>query len=66
MASGKILVAWDHAGKLNIQTSLPINDSHGRKEIIEKLLDAARAVNNSGSTLVMPAPSGTQLLGGVT
>lgn len=63
MNSGKIVVEWDAAGHLNIRSSLSLTESGAKKMAIEKLLDAARAVNNQGTSLVMPLPNSTRLLG---
>ena len=61
--SGKIVVEWDSAGHLNIRSSLSLGESGNKKVAIEKLLDAARAVNNQGTSLVMPARNSTRLIG---
>ncbi len=62
MNSGTIVVEWDVAGHLTIKASFSMNDSHGRKVAIEKLLDAARAVNDQGTSLLLPPTSSTRLL----
>jgi hypothetical protein len=59
--TGTIAVSWDADGHLNIKCSLSLNDSHGRKLAIEKLLDAARAVNNQGVSLAMPTANSTRI-----
>jgi hypothetical protein len=64
MNSGSVLVEWDAAGHLNIKTSLNMNDSAGKKTAIEKLLDAARAINNQGTSLTIPGGNSTRLFSG--
>jgi hypothetical protein len=61
MSSGTVVVEWDSLGHLNIKSSLSINDSENKKMVIDKLLDAARAVNNQGTSLVLPAPNSTRV-----
>ncbi len=62
MTTGTILVEWDADGHLTIKASMSMNDSHGRKVAIEKLLDAARAVNGQGTSLMLPPTSSTRLV----
>jgi hypothetical protein len=65
VSSDSITVSWDAAGHLNIRSSLALTTSDGKKLAIEKLLDAARAINQQGTSLVMPLPNSTRLLGNV-
>ena len=62
MTTGSILVEWDAQGRLNIKSSASLSSGEARKAAIDKLLDAARAINNQGTPLVMPATSGVRLL----
>ncbi len=62
MNQGTIVVEWDAAGHLTIKGSFSMNDSTGRKVAIEKLLDAARAINNQGTSLMLPPTSSTRLV----
>ncbi len=62
MTTDTIVVEWDTTGHLTIKASFSVNDSHGRKVAIEKLLDAARAVNGQGTSLLLPPTSSTRLL----
>jgi hypothetical protein len=62
MGSGSVIVEWDAAGHLNIKSSLPLVASENKKAVIDKLLDAARAVNGLGTTLEMPNLSGARIL----
>ncbi len=64
MSSGTVTVEWDAAGHLNIRASFSLNDSTGRKEAIEKLLDAARAINNQGTPSGLHEISSTRLFTG--
>jgi len=60
--SGTITVRWDAAGHLTIQCSESLNGSENKKAAIDKLLDAARAINNQGTALEMPNLSSTRIL----
>lgn len=62
MIHGSILVEWDSQGRLNIKTSLNLNGSDGKKACIEKLLDAARAVNDQGTHLILPPTSSSRVV----
>ncbi len=64
MRSGSITVEWDADGHLNIRSTLSMNDSASRKECIEKLLDAARAINNQGTPTGLHEVSSTRLFTG--
>lgn len=65
MSSGSIVVQWDASGHLNIKSSQSLQTGDGKKMAIEKLLDAARAINDQGTSLVMPPPASTRILGNV-
>ncbi len=54
MNIGTIVVEWDATGHLNIKASFSLNGSENKKAAIDKLLDAARAINNQGTALEMP------------
>jgi hypothetical protein len=66
MLPGKIMVEWEADGRLHIKTSLPMNATDGKRMAVRVLLDAAKAINDTGSSLIdMPvglAPS--RILGG--
>ncbi len=62
MSSGTIVVEWDAAGHLTIKASMSMNDSASRKLAIDRLLDAARAVNGQGTSLMLPPISSTRLV----
>ncbi len=59
---GTVVVEWDAQGHLNIKASLALGDSKGRKEAIEKLLDAARAINAQGTPLFLPGGNSTRII----
>ncbi len=61
LTAGSILVEWDAAGRLDIKTSLNINLGDGKKAALEKLLDAARAINGQGTSLVQHPPAGLRI-----
>ncbi len=61
MNAGSVLVEWDAAGRLNIKTSLNINSSEAKKMAIEKLLDATRAINGQGTSLILPPLSSQRI-----
>lgn len=60
--AGAVIVEWDAAGRLNIKASFSLDASEGRKAAVEKLLDAARAINGRGTALEMPETSSVRLL----
>jgi hypothetical protein len=62
MISGSIVIKWDAAGHLNIQCSESLTGSENKKAAIDKLLDAARAVNGQGTALEMPNLRSTRIL----
>lgn len=68
MLPGKIMVEWEADGKLRIKTSLPMNSGDGKRMAVRVLLDAAKAINDSGSSLIdLPLGLGpTRILGGAS
>lgn len=62
MRLGTIVVEWDAAGHLNIKASMSLNSSENKKLAIEKLLDAARAINNQGTSLLLPDANSTRIV----
>ena len=59
MQAGTITLVWDRDGVLDIKTTLPMT-ADNRKVIINVLLDAARAMNQTGSDRLM-VPVGAQI-----
>jgi hypothetical protein len=64
MKTGKIMVEWEADGKLGIKTSLSVCDSADKQLMIRVLLDAAKAINESSSSLIMPVGAPTRILAG--
>lgn len=62
MISGSITVKWDATGHLTIQCSESLVGSENKKAAVEKLLDAARAVNGMGTALELPRVSSARIL----
>lgn len=62
MKTGTVVIEWDAMGHLTIKASFSLDASEGRKAAIEKLLDAARAINNRGTALELPNLSSTRIL----
>ncbi len=62
LCSGTVVVEWDPSGHLNIKSSLPLVSQDDKKLAIEKLLDAARAINNRGTGLEIPTTSSARIL----
>jgi hypothetical protein len=62
MLSGTIGIKWDAAGHLTINCSEPLNGSENKKAAIDKLLDAARAINDMGTALELAPTSSKRIL----
>ncbi len=52
MLPGKIMVEWEVDGKLNIKTSLRMDSGEYKRLAVRVLLDAAKAINDSGTGLI--------------
>jgi hypothetical protein len=64
MTSGTIVISWDAEGRLNIKTSLELTGSDSKKVAINVLLDAAKAINDTGTRIVTPERSSVRILTG--
>ncbi len=62
MNAGTVIVEWDTVGHLSIKSSFSLVASENKKAAIDKLLDAARAINNQGTALEMPDQRSTRIL----
>ena len=62
MRAGSVVVEWDAQGHLNIKASFSLGAEDGRIAAIEKLLDAARAINGRGNALALPDLRSTRLV----
>ncbi len=63
MKAGEVRLRWDAFGELDIKVSLPL-DGEVKKLVVNVLLDAAKAINNAGSPLVLPEGPGAKIYAG--
>ncbi len=63
MPAGQIVLNWDAFGTLEIKTSVVLTGDNV-KMLMTVLLDAAKAVNNTGTRLELPQGGSTRLLTG--
>lgn len=64
MQAGQVLVKWDTLGVVEIKTSLGMASSENKKLAVRVLLDAAKAILETGTPLEVPlGTAGVRLLG---